>query len=168
MSNVLKIFLAALIMALVPLGAQAMDRYALMGVSLGMPLDLDPEVSRGDLTYGIDLGYFLTEDWAFILDWDFGLEGKRKIELTTGFQGFLELDTFVRPYLAGKFLYALKPERDMGWRLSAGAEWNLNVLTGLDNLQVFTETGVSQILTNTTLGDKLTLELFRVGLSWSY
>ncbi len=148
--------------------AHGMDRYSYMGVSLGVPMDLDPSVERGNLTYGLDAAYFLSEDWAAVMGWGFGLEDDHKIDLALGMQGFLEMKTWVRPYLAGKFLYVLQPEKDLGWRLSAGAEWNLRVLTGLDNLQVFTETGVSQILTNTTNGDELTLEIFRLGLSWSY
>jgi hypothetical protein len=130
-------------------------------------LQVGPEVDDGDRVYGLDFGYFLDERWAAVLSWDVGLDGAKAVGLAVGPKFFFLPDGTVNPYWTTKFIYEVSPRNDLGWRIDGGMEWNLRPLTGIENLALYGEAGVSQMF-RADGPNLLNLELIRIGLNWSF
>ncbi|MFH1262631.1 MAG: hypothetical protein V1495_04190 [Pseudomonadota bacterium] len=150
-----------------PLSARAIERAGAIGLSFADPVRLKPTVGRGDALVGIDLSYFMEEQWAMLLNFNIGLTGSQRMGLGVGPKLFIFPEATLNPYFIPRFLYHLSPRNEFGWNFAAGAEWNLRALTGMDNLALIGEIGISQIVWSGT-PNLLSLELIRVGLSWNF
>ncbi len=166
LSNLERAIVVAAVLILGPASSSAVDRYGYIGFSTGPTLHVHPQTQAGDYSFSTDFAYFFEERWAGVLSIDYGLNQTRRVDLRIGPQLFLLLDGDVLPYLSADFLYSLTPEKAFGWRFNFGGEWNLARWTGLDNLRVVFESGISQLFIETP-SDILILDIFRVGLSWN-
>src|SRR5262249_26041079 len=81
-----------------PLFAQ--DRYFYFGQSILFPIDLEPDSGRGDETYGIDIGYFLTERWWGTLGVETGLRDAKRVALSFGARGYFRLYSSLKPVVS--------------------------------------------------------------------
>lgn len=168
LSNVRTLFYVIVLTLFFGLGsASAIERAGSIGVTFLPPVQLQPDLGGGDLVYGIDMSYFFAERWSGVLSWDIGLTGNKAVGVAVGPQYFFLPDARVNPYATAKFIYHLSPKNDLGWRINGGAEWNLVAATGMDNMALYGELGISQII-RANLPNLLTFELIRIGLRWSF
>ena len=159
--------LSLFIFSVFPKGAKAIDRIGYVGVSVLTPFEIDPDDRWTNETYGIDVGFFLSERWTSDLFWNVGVTGDRRHSWGAGSRFYLLHEVMFNPYLTAKVLIVTHPKNDLGWRANIGGEWNLAAATGLDNLRLYVESGASQIYLK-DLPDELAAEVIRIGLAWNY
>ena len=147
--------------------AYAQDRAGLIGQAVVIPYQFEPQATKGDETYAVDLGYFFSENWMGLLSWEFALRGTERINVAFGARYLTRIYSLFKPYIGGEFLYLIDPTNDLGWRSYVGFEYDLQKITGNNNLRFTIQTGLSGIA-HLHANDDLFWEIVRTGISWSY
>ena len=150
-----------------PVRATAIERFSSVGLSVGVPVQVSPTTRRDELSYDYELSYFLSEQWVMAMSLDFGLEKTNRATLAVGPQFFFLSNGTLLPYATARFLYPLQANHSLGWRVHVGVEWNLKFVTGMDNLRLCAESGLSELYPSDIPNPRF-FDAFRLGLTWNY
>lgn len=144
----------------------AIERLGYIGQSFSAPLFVRNPNSYDELTYHLDMGYFLQEKVAVNLSIDTQVDGLQLFYLEFGPEFYPVQDTLITPFASARLLYTMVPNGTAGWLANLGIESQLSRNHEAENFRLRISTGAGQFLFD---GDNvLFIELIRVGLVWAF
>lgn len=157
--------LACLIFTAVP-RAYSIERLGYIGQSFSFPLFFRTPHSYDEMTYNIDMGYFLHENVSVSLSINTQVDGLELFYLEFGPQFYPIKDARFMPYVSARLLYTMVPNGDAGWITDFGIETQLSQSHEAENFRVRLGSGVGQFLFDS--GNVTFLQLARIGLVWCF
>jgi hypothetical protein len=144
----------------------AVERLGYIGQSFTFPLFLSDPQSYDDLTYNLDMGYFLHESVSVSLSINTQVDGMQLFYLEFGPQYYPLHDVFFMPYFSARLLYTMVPNGTAGWIADMGIEAQLSRSHDAENFRVRIGTGAGQFFFDNEY--MMFVQLARVGLIWSF
>lgn len=155
----------SLVFLVIP-SAQSVERLGYIGQSFSFPLFLRKQNSYDEMTYHLDMGYFLHEKIAVNLSIDTQVDGLELFYLEFGPEFYPVQDKMISPFVSARLLYTMVPNGTAGWLVNMGVETQLSQNHQSENFRLRLSTGVGQFLfENETI---LFAELVRIGLVWAF
>ncbi len=145
---------------------KAIERLGYVGQTWSFPVFFTPVKSYDEITYHLDLGYFLTEKWSAVIAMNIQVAGMQIFMLELGPDFYPVQDVKVMPWISARLLYTMLPDGDAGWLTEAGIETHLSKSSELENLRLRVGVGGGQLFLNPQ--STFFLEMVRVGLIWNF
>ena len=154
----MKKVLIALAVAITLLSAPAIakEKVASLGLSFNMPYCLDPVKARGP--FGMDIlgEYYINQNFALHLMFQFQFEQAKAMFLDPGMRYYFMTEKMWSPYVGLQAILGIKDaavnsSMNYGFRVAPGINFDFSELTGLEGLNMFFEFAFWGLFKDTTV-----------------